>query len=240
MKFVFDLHTHTINSGHAHCTTMENAKYASEIGLELLGITDHGPQMPGGPHEWYFNTFDTLPRELYGVTMLYGCEANILDTDGNIDLSIDKQEKIDIMIASLHDPVVEPEKSPEIYTTMLLKAMDNPNLHILGHIGNPKFPIHEEEIVKKAKEKNILIEINNKSFSVKRKGSDVICKKIALLCKEYGVKVVVGSDAHSCFAIGGFNEAEKLLKEINMPESLIMNTSKDNILNFLREKGKKI
>lgn len=74
---------------------------------------------------------------------------------------------------------------------------------------------------------------------MKRKGSDVICKKIALLCKEYGVKIVVSSDAHSCFAIGGFNDAGKLMKEINMPESLIMNTSKDNILNFLRERGKK-
>jgi putative hydrolase len=219
---------------------MENAKYASEIGLELLGITDHGPKMPGGPHEWYFNTFDTMPRELYGVTMLYGCEANILDRDGNIDLAIDKQENLDIIIASLHDPVVETGKTPEIYTEMLLKAMDNPNLHILGHIGNPKFPIYEEQIVKKAKEKNILIEINNKSFSVKRKGSDVICKKIALLCKEHGVKVVVGSDAHSCFAIGVFNEAKKLLKAINMPEELIMNTNKDKILNFLRERGKNI
>lgn len=239
MKLVFDLHTHTINSGHAHCTTMENAKYASEIGLELLGITDHGPKMPGAPHEWYFGTFDTMPRELYGVTMLYGCEANILE-DGSLDLPADKQEKLDIMIGSIHDPVVETGKSPETYTDMFLKAMDNPNLHILGHIGNPKFPIYEEEIVKKAKEKNILIEINNKSFSVKRKGSDVICKKIALLCKEHGVKVVVGSDAHSCFAIGGFNEAEKLLKEISMPESLIMNTNKDNILNFLKERGKNI
>lgn len=239
MKFVFDLHTHTINSGHAHCTTMENAKYASEIGLEVLGITDHGPKMPNAPHEWYFGTFDTMPREIYGVTMLYGCEANILE-DGSLDLSEDKLEKLDIIIGSIHEPVIEAQRSQEIYTEMFLKAMENPNLHILGHIGNPKFPIYEEEIVKKAKEKNILIEINNKSFSVKRKGSDVICKKVALLCKEYGVKVVVGSDAHSCFAIGGFNEAEKLLKEVEMPESLIMNTNKEKIFNFLREKGKNI
>ncbi|MFT8349111.1 phosphatase [Clostridium saccharoperbutylacetonicum] len=239
MKFVFDLHTHTINSGHAHCTTMENAKYASEIGLEVLGITDHGPKMPNAPHEWYFGTFDTMPREIYGVTMLYGCEANILE-DGSLDLPEDKLEKLDIIIGSIHEPVIEAQRSPEIYTEMFLKAMENPNLHILGHIGNPKFPIYEEEIVKKAKEKNILIEINNKSFSVKRKGSDVICKKVALLCKEYGVKVVVGSDAHSCFAIGGFNEAEKLLKEVEMPESLIMNTNKEKIFNFLRERGKNI
>ncbi|WP_173710576.1 hypothetical protein [Clostridium beijerinckii] len=116
--------------------------------------------------------------------MLYGCEANILDESCNIDLSIEKQEKLDIIIGSLHDPVVEIGESLETYTKMFLKAMDNPNLHILGHIGNPKLHIYEEAIVKKAKDKNILIEINNKSFSVKRKGSDVICKKIALLCKE--------------------------------------------------------
>lgn len=239
MKFVGDLHTHTLASGHAHCTTMENAKYASEIGLEVLGITDHGPKMPGGPHDWYFGTFETMPRVLYGVTMLYGCEANILDVNGNLDLPIDKQENLDIMIASIHDPVVKPEQSADIYTPMLLKAMDNPNVHILGHIGNPKFPIYEEEIVKKAKEKNILIEINNKSFG-KRKGSDIVCKKIALLCKEYGVKVIVSSDAHSCFTIANFTESKKILKEIAMPESLILNTSKEKILNFLRERGKNI
>jgi len=240
MKYVFDLHTHTINSGHAHCTTMENAKYASELGLEVLGITDHGPAMPNAPHEWYFGTYDTMPRELYGVTMLYGCEVNIIDDDANLDLPLDKLEKMDIVIASLHEPVLESGRSKEVYTNMLLKVMDNPNVHILGHIGNPKFPIDEEAVVKKAKEKNILIEINNKSFSVKRKGSDKVCKKVALLCKKYGVKVVLGSDAHSCFVIGGFNEADNMLKEVDMPEELIMNTSKDKLFEFLRMKGKNI
>lgn len=234
MKYVFDLHTHTINSGHSHCTTLENAKYASDIGLELLGITDHGPAMLHAPHEWYFGTYDTMPRELYG------CEANIIDDYGNLDLPIDKQEKIDIMIASLHEAILVSGRDKDIYTNMLLKAMDNPNVHILGHIGNQKFPIYEETIVKKAKEKNILIEINNKSFSEKRKGSDVICRRVAELCKKYDAKVVLGSDAHSCFHIGRFNSAEKMIKEVGITEELIMNTSKDKILDFLRLKGKKI
>ena len=84
MKYVLDVHTHTIVSGHAYSTLLENAKYASEIGLQLLGSTEHGPSMPGAPHKWYFENLKILPRELFGVTMLYGCEANVIDYEGNL------------------------------------------------------------------------------------------------------------------------------------------------------------
>ena len=55
MRDVLDIHTHTLISGHAYNTIMEMAHAASEKGLELLGITDHAPEMPGGPHRFYFD-----------------------------------------------------------------------------------------------------------------------------------------------------------------------------------------
>ncbi|MBZ9623499.1 phosphatase [Clostridium tagluense] len=240
MKFVADLHTHTIVSGHAYSTLMENAKYANEIGLEILGVTDHGPNMPGSPDLWYFGNFKVLPRELYGVKMLYGCEANIIDYEGNLDLPLDLQKGLDIMIVSMHEPLMEGGKSADLNTAAILKAMDNPNVNILGHLGNPKFPIHEEEIVKKAKEKNILIELNNSSFITSRIGSDKNCTKIAKLCIEFGGKIIVNSDAHFCFSIGNFSSVEKLLKDIDMPEELIVNTNRSMLIEFLREKGKNV
>lgn len=240
MKYVIDVHTHTTASGHAYTTLLENAKYASEIGLKLLGTTDHGPSMPGAQHHWHFGNLKVMPRELYGVTMLYGCEANIIDYEGNIDLPTEIQEKLDIIIASIHDPVMETNKSPDLNTKAFLNAMNNPNIHIIGHPGNPKFPIYEEEVVKKAKEKNILIEINNSSFVRSRAGSEETCEKIALLCKEHGVKIILNSDAHSCFQIGEFDAAVNILNKINMPEELIINTSKTELLDFLKSKGKKI
>ncbi|MCB2300796.1 phosphatase [Clostridium tagluense] len=240
MKFVADLHTHTIVSGHAYSTLMENAKYANEIGLEILGVTDHGPNMPGSPDLWYFGNFKVLPRELYGVKMLYGCEANIIDYEGNLDLPLDLQKGLDIMIVSMHEPLMEGGKSADLNTAAILKAMDNPNVNILGHLGNPKFPIHEEEIVKKAKEKNILIELNNSSFITSRIGSDKNCTKIAKLCIEFGGKIIVNSDAHFCFSIGNFSAAEKVLKDIDMPEELIVNTNRAMLIEFLREKGKNV
>jgi putative hydrolase len=239
MKYVADLHTHTLVSTHAYSTLMENAKYASEIGLQILGVTDHGPNMPGAPQLWYFGNFKVLPKNLYGVAMLYGCEANIIDYEGNLDLPLDMQEKLDLMIVSLHEPIMEGDKNADLNTAAILKVMDNPNVNIIGHLGNPKFSIIEEEIVKKAKEKNILIEINNSSFISSRIGSEKVCTKIAKLCKELGVRIIINSDAHFCYSIGEFSAAEKMLKEIDFPESLIINTNKDNLMDFLKEKGRR-
>lgn len=240
MNFIADLHTHTIVSGHAYSTLMENAKYASDIGLKILGTTDHGPNMPGAPDLWYFGNFKVLPRELFGVKMLYGCEANIIDYEGNLDIPVDLQSKLDNMIISMHEPIMEGGLNADINTTAILKAMDNPNVTILGHIGNPRFPIHQKLVVEKAKEKNILIEINNSSFVTSRLGSDKNCIKIATLCKELGVQIIIDSDAHFCYRIAAFDDAKKMLKKIGMPEELIINTNEKRLLSYFKEKGKKI
>ena len=50
MKYIIDTHTHTVASGHAYSTLIENAKAASAKGLKALAVTDHGVAMPGGPH----------------------------------------------------------------------------------------------------------------------------------------------------------------------------------------------
>ena len=60
MNYEFDLHTHTIASGHAYSTIKEMANSAKEKGLKLLGITEHAPTMPGTCHEFYFQNFRVL------------------------------------------------------------------------------------------------------------------------------------------------------------------------------------
>lgn len=43
--YLSDIHTHSIASGHGTtCTISDMAKAASQKGLKLLGITDHGPR----------------------------------------------------------------------------------------------------------------------------------------------------------------------------------------------------
>lgn len=236
MKYVVDTHTHSIVSGHAYTTLMENIKEASEYGIKILGVTEHGPTMPGGPHLFYFGNIHAIPRKVYGVTILRGCEANIIDHNGELDIPFGIQKKLDLIIASLHDVTIKPGNIDE-NTNALLKAMENPYVDIIGHSGNPTFPIWEEDIVKAAKKYDKLIEINNSS-SRSRAGSEQNCIKIAALCKKHGVKVALGTDSHFCFDIGRFDKVDEMMKAVDMPKELIMNTDEVKIISYLQNKGK--
>jgi len=239
MKNVIDVHTHTIASGHAYTTLLENAREAALKGIKVLGVSDHGPKMPGGPHIFYFGNLKVVPRDLFGIKILRGCEANIIDFEGNIDIPERIQNSLDYIIASLHDVCIEPGTIDE-NTNAYLKVMENPNVMIIGHPGNPSFPINIEAFVKKAKEKGIIIEINSSSFKGARRGCEQTCYDIARLCRDYGVKLIFGSDAHTCYQIGEFHEAIELIKDLNIPEELIMNIDEFKFINFLNEKGKNI
>ena len=60
------------------------AAYAAGIGVTHLAITDHAPKMPGSAGILYFSNMKIIPREKCGVRIYMGCEANIMDYDGNI------------------------------------------------------------------------------------------------------------------------------------------------------------
>lgn len=239
MKYALDVHTHTIVSGHAYSTLMENAKAASEKGIKVLGTTEHGCTMPHSPHIWYFHNYKVLPREMYGVTMLYGVEANIIDYDGNLDMDDETLEKLDVVIGSIHEEVYKIGTLEE-NTKAFINVIKSGKIDIVGHLGNPKIPVDFEKIVKCAKENNVLIEINNSSFTTSRVGSFGNCTKIAQLCKENGNMIIMNSDAHFCTKIGEFTEAVNMLESIDFPEEKIMNSTPENMIDFLRSRGRKI
>ena len=238
MKYLSDLHTHSIVSGHAYTTLLENINYCAEKGIKVLGTSEHAPSMPGAPHSWYFGNLKVVPRVINGVTILKGCEANILDIEGSLDMSDEASKNLDYMIASFHEPVFKP-KSKEENTAAILNVMDKyDKVEILGHLGNPNYELDYEAIVKKAKEKNIMIEINNSSLlGSSRVGSDVNCKKVALLCREIGTKVILTSDSHINTCIGVFNKGIELLEEIQMPKELVMNDP-EKLIAHLKSKGR--
>ena len=115
---------------------------------------------------------------------------------------------------------------------------NNKKVEILGHLGNPAYKLDYEAIVKKVKEKNIMIEINTSSLlGNSRKGSESNCKQIAELCKKHNAKIIVTSDAHISFSIGQFDKAIEMLESINFPEELIMNDP-SKLIAHLKNKGK--
>jgi len=234
MKILFDLHTHTISSGHAYSTLQENAVYASNIGLEVLGMSDHAPKMPGAPMAYYFTNQKIIPDKISGVRILKGVELNIMDINGTIDLEDRILNDLDFAIASLHPPCIQ-QSTEEENTEALINTMKNPKVNIIGHPGDPRYPINAHNVVKTAIETNTLLELNSASFSPKstRKGGEVIVIDILKECKKHDFPIILGSDAHVCFEIGDFTNVYKLLDEVQMPPQLIVNTSIDSLKQFL-------
>lgn len=182
MKILLDTHTHTLASTHAYSTVLEMAKYASEAGMEAIAITDHAPAIPDGAHPWHFQNLKAIPREIYGVKILYGAEVNILDLEGNIDLADEVLEKLDVVNASIHAPCYKDGDATD-HTSAYLAIVNNPLVDVICHSGSPAFAYDYEKIIDLAKKNHKLIEINNHSFDV-RKASIPNCRKIAEICKE--------------------------------------------------------
>ena len=102
MKTLLDVHTHTIASGHAFSSLQEMTLTAKEKGLDILGITEHGPNIPGTCDPIYFRNLHCVPRQLYGIKLMLGAELNILNMKGDIDLDEDYWRMLDIRIAGIH------------------------------------------------------------------------------------------------------------------------------------------
>jgi len=234
MHFTIDTHVHSIASGHAYSTVEEIARFASSKGILVFALTDHGPSIPGAPNSIYFGNLAVLPEEIYGVRVLKGIEANILDYEGNLDLPSGVLKKLEFVIASFHDLCIE-SGTVEQNTAALIGALKNPLVDVIAHPGNPRFQVDIDSVVKAAKHYGKLIEINNHSFRV-RAGSRDNCIMFARKCMEYGVRIVCGSDAHISFDVGKFDKVYELLAEVGMPEELIINISVESIADYLESR----
>ncbi len=230
MKFVADCHFHTVNSGHAYSTISEYAKEASEKGLELIGMTDHGPAMPGGPSTLHFENLKVIPSYLYGVEVLKGIEANILDYDGSLDTGRIDVNNLDIVIASFHGPCIAASTQRE-NTKAIIKSMKNPFVNIIGHPDDARVPLDYSELAKAAADTGVLIEMNNSSLKPNsfRLGAAENYEILLEECYKNKVYIIVNSDAHFHTDIGQSKEAIEIIEKVGFPKELIANTSVDTL-----------
>lgn len=233
---LLDVHTHTIASGHGYSTIQEMARQASQIGLQILGITEHAPGIPGACDPIYFRNLRVVPRQLYGVNLMLGSELNILDNHGTLDLDPNYYRILDIRIAGMHALCYTPE-SREENTSGMIAAIRNPWVQIISHPGDGTADLDFLPIVLAAKETGTLLEINNSSLEPDRgktqaRGNNL---EILRLCKQYQVPVILGSDAHFSLAIGQYPLVEPLLHETEFPEALIMNDKPQEFLKYLKK-----
>ena len=225
-KALFDLHTHTVASGHAFSTLKENLEQAAASGLYAMGTSDHGPSIPGGAPASLFSTYRVLHDRILGIRLYKGIEANIMDYTGTLDVPKRLYSRLDYIIASMH-PVCLPCGTIEQNTAAALGVMKNPAVAILGHPDDGRYPLDYEQVVAAARLYSVALEVNNSSFNPlnSRQNGPENIRTYLELCRHYAVPIVLGSDAHVFYDIGNFNEAQPLLEEIGFPDDLVLTCS---------------
>lgn len=234
-----DLHTHTIASGHAYNTRNEMITAAYQKGMEIFGITEHAPAMPGSCQQMYFLNYRVLPRQYKSMTVLYGVELNILDYEGRVDLPDSILKEMDLVLASIHPPCFVSGSIQE-NTSAYIKAMKNPYINIIAHPDDSRFPVDYEKLVQAAKRYHVLLEVNNTSLSPMsyRQNARENYHTMLELCAAYQVPIVADSDAHVDVMAGEHKFAVKFLETEEFPESLIVNSNKDMLFEYINYTGK--
>ncbi|MDL2301966.1 PHP domain-containing protein [Lachnospiraceae bacterium OttesenSCG-928-D06] len=223
-----DIHTHSAASGHGTTDTITHmAKAAAKKGMAVLGFSDHGPATPGSCKESFFRSLLLAPKERFGIRLLYGIEANIIDENGTLDVENELLAKLDFCIASLHSNVfpLSEKASPDLYTTACINAMKNPYVKILGHIDDTNFPKDHVLVAKAAIASGVILELNEVSISPDGYRGNARPNAIAYLteCIHYKHPILLSSDSHGSARIGETPYSLELLESLNCPKSLILN-----------------
>jgi len=127
-----------------------------------------------------------------GIKLFAGVEVNIL-VDGSLDISDRELSKLDIVIASIHSSF---RQSQEQVTARLLKAIQNPNVDIIGHPSGRLLPnrqplnLNWKKIFEAARKYNVAMEIN--SHPTRLDLTDDLC----FMARDMGVKFIISSDMH--------------------------------------------
>lgn len=232
-----DVHTHTVMSGHAFSTMQEMVAAAQQKNLDILGITEHAPGIPGTCHPIYFRNLHVVPRQYGNLRLLLGAELNILDTRGTLDLDEFYYRMLDLRIAGIH-LLCWQGGTIEENTDGMVAAIRNPWTQIISHPGDGTAELLFEPIVLAAKESNTLLEINNSSLNPQRKKEPARANNLEILrlCKRYEVPVILSSDAHISFDVANYGFIWPLLQETEFPDGLIMNYDTERFLEYISRK----
>ena len=189
-----DLHTHSHWSADGKNTLVEMVEAAHGRGYAYYAITDHSHYLREGRLEQQAKEIDKLAEKVAPLKLLKGVEVNI-KADGTLDVPDEVLAERDWVVASIHTAF---DREP---TERILATMENPNVHVIGHLTGRKLTRREpmeidiERVVEKALETGTFLEINSQPDRLDL--SDVHAR----LAGEAGVKIVVSSDAHQIKAL---------------------------------------
>jgi DNA polymerase (family 10) len=192
-----DLHMHTeFSDGRDSVETM--VETCARLGYEYIAITDHSPHSAASRNlsaESIARQADEIARlreRFPQMAILHGCEADILP-DGRIDFPDAILERLDIVLASLHERAGH---SREQLMRRYQSAMRHPLVTLITHPTNrlvphrPGYDLDYDALFDLAVETRTLVEIDGSPAHLDLDGA------LARRAAAAGVMLTIDSDCH--------------------------------------------
>lgn len=249
-----DYHTHTKYSRNHHgkSTIEQNVQIAVQKGLKEIGITEHGFN-----HIFFGVRRKNIAKmraeidrlnKIYPIKIYLGIEANLISSDGDIDLTEEEQKLFDYVVMGYHTfgkpksfkeyinffrPNAKAYKKNrytqqiiDANTNAYIKAIKNNRVNIISHLGS-KMKVDPIKIAKECLKTGTIIELNARRMCF---SSDEIQQMIKL-----GTTFILDSDAHICHNVGECNRGINTVIKENIPLSQVANV--DKLPNFAWRKN---
>jgi DNA polymerase (family X) len=192
-----DVHMHTVETDGRN-TIEEMAQAAKDRGYQYMAITDHSKNLAfaNGLDDSralaHIQKIRQANKQIEGITIFAGIEVDIL-ADGDLDLSDGVLAEMDIVIASVHSVF---NQEPAKMTDRLLKAIENPNVSVIGHptgriqLRREAYAFDMDAVLAAAAKSKVAMELN--SYPDRLDLNDVHLRQ----AKQRGVKIVINTDSH--------------------------------------------
>jgi DNA polymerase (family X) len=195
------LHNHsTWSDGHESLEGI--AEFAEELGCDYWAVTDHSrtsfianglePAKLRQQIKEVQKLNQRLADEGKNVRLLTGTEVDIL-AEGKLDFDDELLAQLDVVVASLHQGFSQNEAET---TKRFLRAVENPNVHILGHLTGrlllerEPYKINVQAVIDACGETGTWIELNCNPYRFD------LDWRLWPYAKSKGVKCVINPDSH--------------------------------------------
>ena len=237
-RFTADFHTHTFHSD-GKSTALENAWAARRAGLSTVGIADHGPASIGRGvprRDWARILAEVIVAEKQtGVEVLFGCEANVVTLDGELDVPEDVRKAMDIVLCGLHRAIIpkdltglrlvaqnvtpaftrgQAEKARVDNTKALVEAVNRNAIDIITHPGL-KMDIDTKELARACAKRGTALEISA--------GHPYMTEDFVRIAARQGAMFTIGSDAHRARDVGNLARGARIARSAGLDVGRVLN-----------------
>lgn len=235
-----DYHTHTTFS-HGTGSIEDNVLSARALGLKEIAITDHGfGHIAYGVKRAAFDEMrrqtDELSLKYPDIKILLGMECNLISSKGDVDLTEEELEKLDVVVCGFHKCAYPKSLGqafsfdlPNLWyscskkaskkavvrnTDAYIKLIEKHKIDIISHV-NYAICADAVEVAKACKHFGTLLELNGKRVNM----TDAEIEKAV----ECGVKFILNSDAHSPGKVGDISVPQSVVERLHIPADRIAN-----------------